>query len=59
MANLLIVKLGNVQKTLFLPLWGRSVGSKKQIHYYLMKLWSRVSNRWIMTFRKWNRISTN
>jgi len=32
------VKLGNVQKTLFLPLWGRAVESKKIIHYCTMKL---------------------
>ncbi len=30
MSEKLTVELGNVQKTLFLPLWGRAVESKKE-----------------------------
>ncbi len=30
MSEKIIVELGNVQKTLFLPLWGRAVESKKE-----------------------------
>ena len=30
MSERITVELGNVQKTLFLPLWGRAVESKKE-----------------------------
>jgi hypothetical protein len=59
MTDRLNVKFGNMQKTPFFPLWGRAAESKKRNPLRSMKPQSKLSNRWIMTFRKWHRVSTN